>query len=110
MAADKDSDFLVGFVLGGLIGAGLAFFLAPRWSEETRQQVMERGIELKGKAEEVSSRARESAEGLIGKGRLAVDEQKVKLQEAIAEGKEAAAQKQEELMAKLETMRKQTES
>ena len=33
------------FVIGGLIGAGLGFFCAPRTGKEAREKIRERGIE-----------------------------------------------------------------
>ena len=48
----KGGEFLAGFILGGLVGAAIGLLLAPQPGEETRAQLMERGIELKARAEE----------------------------------------------------------
>ena len=56
--ADNDSDlgsFIAGFLIGGLVGAGVALLLAPQSGEETREMLRERGIELKNRAEEAAS-------------------------------------------------------
>lgn len=41
MAANRDgiTDFIFGFVVGGIIGAGTALLLAPAKGEETRQMI-----------------------------------------------------------------------
>ncbi len=75
---------MVGLIVGGLIGLVAGIMLAPQSGEETRTVLRERGIELRGRAE-----------GLTDEGRI-------RLQEAIEEGKEAAARAKEELTRKLE--------
>jgi gas vesicle protein len=75
--ADNDSDFgafLAGFLLGGLVGAGAALFLAPQSGEETREMVRERGIELKSRAEETATQLRSKAEVAFQEGRERVEE------------------------------------
>ena len=44
------SGLVTGVVLGGLIGAGLAFFLSPRSGEENRKMVATKALELRDKA------------------------------------------------------------
>jgi gas vesicle protein len=63
--SDRDSDFgsfLVGFVVGGLVGASVALLLAPQSGEETRTLIREKSIELKDKAVETAEEARARAE------------------------------------------------
>ena len=88
-------DFVAGFLFGAFIGAVLALLFAPARGEEVRDQIKEKSIELKGKAQELSGEATKKAESLFG-------EQKTRLQEAIEEGKKAAARKKEELLAQIE--------
>ena len=55
--ADDSGDlraFLVGFVIGGLIGAGVALFLAPQSGEETRAMIADKSIELRDRAMETA--------------------------------------------------------
>jgi len=101
--------FITGFLLGGLVGAGLALLLAPRTGEETRDTLRERGIELRIKAEEAAARAREEADELIARGRTVLEEQRSRVQEAVEEGKEAAAQKKAELLAKYQVAKEKDE-
>lgn len=44
--------FFAGLVLGGLVGASLAFLLAPQSGEATRGQIRDKSIELKDGAVE----------------------------------------------------------
>lgn len=99
MANDNGSGwFVAGFIVGGLVGFAAGLLMAPQAGEETRAQLSEKGIELKGRAEELAEELRE-------KGQVVLEEQKVRIEEALAEGKEAAAKKKEELVAKLEEER-----
>ena len=75
--ADHENDFgafLAGLLLGGLVGAGVALFLAPQSGEETREMIRERGIELKSRAEEAAGGLRTRAEGAIREGRQGVED------------------------------------
>ena len=75
-------EFFAGFLIGAIVGGVAALLLAPQSGEETRQRLEESGIELKER------------------GRIALEEQKAKLEQAIEEGKEAAAKKREDLLGK----------
>ena len=106
-------EFLTGFLLGTVVGAAVALLLAPQSGEETRDLIRERGIELGGRAGELTEAGRKRAEELAGearkraeeaqeRGRVMVEEQRTRLHHAIDEGKEAAQKKKDELMARLE--------
>lgn len=51
--------FLFGFLMGGLVGAAVALAFAPQSGEETRRMLREKGIELRGRAEEAYGQIRE---------------------------------------------------
>ncbi len=75
--AEKDNDFvafLVGFVVGGLVGAATALLLAPQSGEETRTLIKEKSIELKDKAVETAEEARAKAEAAAAEARARADE------------------------------------
>jgi gas vesicle protein len=97
---ENGSGFLSGFLLGGLVGAAVALLLTPRSGEENREDLRDRSIELKSKAEVVASRAIEDADTLPARIKVVLDEQKSRVQEALEEGKESAAQKRAEMMEK----------
>ncbi|MFH1085377.1 MAG: YtxH domain-containing protein [Chloroflexota bacterium] len=99
---EGSGDFVAGFLFGAFVGAVLALLFAPAPGEEIREQIRERGIELKDRAEELGAEATKQAGVLRTKGQTLLDEQKTRLHEAIEEGKKAAARKKEELLSQLE--------
>jgi gas vesicle protein len=107
MAKDNGGSawFVAGFIVGGLVGFAAGLLMAPQPGEQTQAQLRERGIELKGMAEDLALEARKKAEELQEKSQVVLEERKVRIEGAIAEGKEVAAKKKEELMAKLEEER-----
>ena len=60
------SDFLVGLLIGGALGAALALLYAPQSGEETRDQLRKRGEDIKDGATEVYGKAVHRAEELGG--------------------------------------------
>lgn len=92
-------DFMAGLFIGGVLGALIGLLLAPQSGEETRAQISERGIELRG---ELQKRAGELQEKMP----TFVDEQRTRVEEAIEKGKEAAAKKRQEILAQLEADKK----
>ncbi len=91
---------MVGLVLGGAVGAALAYLMAPRPGDELRSDMVTRGIELKQQAEGV-------VDQVIEKGRVAVEEQRSRFQQAIAEGKEASARTRSDLLKRYEQAKEQ---
>jgi len=70
--ADNNGDlgsFLAGFVIGGLIGAGVALLLAPQSGEETRDFIKDKSIELRDRAYDTADEARVKAEQLAQQAR-----------------------------------------
>jgi len=72
-------DFLIGFVVGGLIGAGLGLLFAPQSGEETRELLKDKFLELKEKAEKVPEVLKKEAQQLTQKGKETISENKVEL-------------------------------
>jgi gas vesicle protein len=69
--SDNSNDFgafLTGFVIGGLAGAAISLLMAPQSGEETREQIVGKGIELRDRADDelrqFRVRAEESLEDL----------------------------------------------
>lgn len=103
MANDRAGSFLIGLALGGAVGVALAFVLAPRPGEEFRSEILTRGIEIRRQAEGV-------VDQVLSLGRVAVEEQRSRLQQAIAEGKEASARTKSELLTRYERAKEQGKS
>ena len=101
--ADNSGDlgsFLAGFVIGGLIGAGVALLMAPQSGEETRAIIQEKSIELKDMAAATAEDAIARAEEAAAEARAYADDLKVKAEEAIAnrEGDMDIAEAQSKLL------------
>ena len=54
--------FLIGLILGGLIGAAVALLYAPQSGEETRAAIRDKSIELKEQAMEQATILRDQAQ------------------------------------------------
>lgn len=86
--SDQESDFgnfLAGFVIGGLIGAAAALLYAPQTGVETRLQIKDKGIELKGRASESYEETRLRLEKAYDDARMraedAMDEMRMRAEE-----------------------------
>jgi hypothetical protein len=64
---NDDLMFLAGLFIGAIVGAATAALLAPQSGVETREQVVERGLELKGRAEDAVQRAQQVASETVAK-------------------------------------------
>ena len=107
MSDTSGSDFLAGFLLGAVAGTALALLFAPQTGEQTRENLKAQSIELKGKAEEASMRAREQAQDVSARGRIVLEERVAQLEEAMAEGRKTADRTRKELLNKLDEARGQ---
>jgi gas vesicle protein len=94
--------FLTGVLMGGLAGAAVALFLAPQSGQETRQQIRQKGIELRGQAEDTLNEAyarveavaadmRRRAADFQAQGQVILEEGQRQLAQAVQETKKAAA-------------------
>lgn len=87
--ADRDGDlgaFLGGLIVGGLIGAAVALLLAPQRGEETREMMLQGGIELKQRAEQVAA-------DLRGRAQEVAEESKGRINDAVDAARQAARRK-----------------
>lgn len=80
---------LLSFLLGGMVGAGLALLLAPQSGPETRKKIMDIADDVKEKANEYVSQAKETVASTVEKGKSFVDEKKSLISAAFEAGKEA---------------------
>lgn len=80
---------LLSFLLGGVVGAGLALLLAPQSGAETRKKLRELTEDVKEKASEYVGQAREKVVSSLEKGKHVIEEKKSAISAAIEAGKEA---------------------
>jgi gas vesicle protein len=69
-----DLAFLAGLVAGAIVGGAVAALMAPRSGPEAREQIVERGLELKNRAEDVVERAQRVASETVAKVQAAAQE------------------------------------
>jgi len=90
---------LLSFLLGGVVGAGLALLFAPQSGRETRQKIKDMTDDVKDKTTEYVKQAKEKAASLVEDGKGYYDEKKSILKSAVEAGKEAY-EKEKEKFAK----------
>jgi len=90
------------FVLGALVGAGLALLFAPRSGEETQEEIRERALKLRDAAKDRVREAQHSLENRLEAARGNVQAKVESVREAIDSGRQAAVDARTELEKKLE--------
>ncbi|MBI4688409.1 MAG: YtxH domain-containing protein [Nitrospirae bacterium] len=85
----KTTDMLLAFVIGGVVGAGVALLMAPQSGKETREKIKELAGDAKDKASDYFGQAREKVTSAVSHGKEFVDEKKSLIASAIDAGKEA---------------------
>lgn len=80
---------LLSFLLGGMVGAGLALLLAPHSGEETRKKIKEFADDVKEKAEDYMTHAKEGVTSTVERSKHYIDEKKSVITAAVEAGKEA---------------------
>jgi len=86
---------VLAFVLGGLVGAGLALLTAPRSGRETREKIREFADETKKKASEYAEQTKDKLSSAVEHGKEFVTEKKTLISSAIEAGKEAYSKEKE---------------
>jgi gas vesicle protein len=86
---------LLSFLLGGVVGAGLALLFAPQSGRETRQKIKDLADDVKEKSAEYVHQAKEKAASLVEEGKGYYDEKKSILKSAVEAGKEAYEKEKE---------------
>jgi gas vesicle protein len=88
---------ILGFFIGGLVGAGVALLLAPQPGTETRQKIKELADEAKEKAAKYAEEVKSKVTSTVEKGKELVEEKKSLITTAVEAGKEAYAKEKEKL-------------
>jgi gas vesicle protein len=88
---------LLSFLLGGIVGAGVALLLAPQSGRETRHRIREFTDDVREKAKEYVGEVKEKVTTGIDKGKDFFEEKKSMISTAIDAGKEAYEKEKERL-------------
>ncbi len=88
---------LLSFLLGGVVGAGLALLLAPQSGEETRRKIRELADDVKDKATGYVDKTKEKISSYAADGKDFYEQKKSLVKSAIDAGKEAYEKEKERL-------------
>ena len=91
-----------GFLVGALVGAGLALLFAPRSGEETQAELRERARRLRETAEDRMRDAQRNLEERLDHAREGVQSRLDEVRDAVDSGRTAAHDAREDLERKLE--------
>jgi gas vesicle protein len=90
------------FLLGAILGAGVALLLAPRSGEETQQDIKERAVRFRDAAEERVREAQAQVEERLEQARAELMQRVEAVREAVDSGRYAAHEAREEIEERLE--------
>jgi len=90
------------FVLGALVGAGLALLFAPQSGEETQEEIKARALKFKDVAKDRVRDAQTNIEGRLSTAREQVQSRVESVREAVDSGRKAATDARSDLEEKLE--------
>ncbi len=93
----SSGSMLVSFLLGGLVGAGLALLLAPQSGEETRKKIMDLAEDVKDKTTGYVDKTKETISSYVDEGKGLYEQKKSIVKSAIEAGKEAYEREKERL-------------
>ncbi len=88
------------FLMGGMVGAGLALLLAPQSGRETREKLLSVANEARDKGLQLAEELKEKLESGIEQGREILGEKRSILSSAVEAGREALERERERLTAK----------
>jgi gas vesicle protein len=90
------------FVLGALVGAGIALLLAPQSGEETQEEIKAGALKLKKAAQDRAREVQHDLEDRFDVARENLQARVESVKEAVDSGRQAALEAREELERKLE--------
>lgn len=99
---DRDSGGIGSFLVGALVGAGLALLFAPQTGEETQEEIRERAKKLRSVAEERIKEAQQVLELRLEGVREELHERVDQIKEAVDSGRQAAVEARGDLSDKLD--------
>lgn len=90
------------FVLGALVGAGLALLFAPQTGEETQQEIRDRALKIRDAAEERVRDAQRQLEARLDQAREGVNSRVTHVKDAVEAGRQAARDARDDLETRLD--------
>lgn len=102
IVVEKEGGGIGSFLVGALLGAGVALLFAPRSGEETQQEIKDRAIRFKGAAEERMRDLQAQLDERLEQARAEVMERVESIREAVESGRTAAGEARHELEDRIE--------
>jgi gas vesicle protein len=99
---EREGGGIGSFILGAMVGAGLALLFAPQSGEETQRDIKDRALRLRDAAEERIKEAQKQLEEKIESARLEMNERVDQIKDAVDAGRQAALEARHELERKLD--------
>lgn len=93
----SSGSMFLSFLLGGVVGAGLALLLAPQSGMETRQKIRDMADDVKDKATEYADQTKHKVTSYVDKGKDFYGEKKTLVRSAVDAGREAYDKEKERL-------------
>lgn len=93
----SSGSMLLSFLLGGMVGAGLALLLAPQSGEETRKKIKDFADDVKDKTTDYVGKTKEKITSYVDEGKGLYEQKKSIVKSAIDAGKEAYEREKERL-------------
>lgn len=103
IVVEKESSGVGSFVLGALVGAGIALLFAPRSGEETQEELRDRARKIRDVAEERVKDASKQIEERLDTVRAEMQDRVDQVRDAVDHGRETAREARVDLEKKLET-------
>jgi gas vesicle protein len=85
------------FMLGGIVGAGVALLLAPQSGRDTRQKIREFAEDVRDKADDYIDTVKDKVSSTVHKGKDYIGDKKTLISTAVDAGKEAYAKEKKRL-------------
>lgn len=95
--------FLPGLIIGGAIGAAIAWLTTPRTGQRNRELLKERGIYLGARVDEMLPG---TSELLAERARAVIEEQRQRLQRAAEEARRATEEARQRLTERYESAKR----
>lgn len=93
----SSGSMLLSFLLGGIVGAGLALLAAPQSGKETRQKIRDFADDIQHKGADYIHKAKEGLNTAVDDSKDFYEEKKSLVKSAIDAGKEAYEREKERL-------------
>jgi gas vesicle protein len=93
----SSGSMLLSFLLGGMVGAGLALLLAPQSGEETRKKIRDFADDVKDKTTDYVEKTKDKLTSYVDEGKGLYEQKKSIVKSAIEAGKEAYEREKERL-------------